>query len=115
MWCTSWRVVAARVITPLLGLLAFEHTDLPRLSITTSHPHGYLWKRDTVDRWLGDAPAVGVDDDFTSLDHQWAVECSARVAPTQLIRPNPRVGLLPEHIAAALGWLAQSGAPRTAA
>lgn len=48
-WCTSWRQDAPRLIGPLLGLPAFPHLDLPRLPITTSHPNGYLWKRDYVD------------------------------------------------------------------
>ncbi|MDH6125787.1 hypothetical protein [Kitasatospora sp. GP82] len=40
------------------------------LPITTSHPDGYLWKRNHVADWLATAPAVWIDDDFTPLDHQ---------------------------------------------
>lgn len=65
VWCTSWRIDAPRQIGPLLELPTFEHIELPRLPITTSHPDGYLWKRDHVERWLADAPAVWIDDDFT--------------------------------------------------
>ncbi|OXY87467.1 hypothetical protein BEK98_43855 [Streptomyces diastatochromogenes] len=36
----------------------FPHIDLPRPHITTSHPNGYLWKRDRVDAWLAGAPVV---------------------------------------------------------
>lgn len=59
VWCTSWREDATTIIGALLGLPRFPHLDLPRARITTSHPDGYLWKRDYVDRWLGSAPQSG--------------------------------------------------------
>jgi hypothetical protein len=68
VWCTSWRQDAATAIGPLLGLSDLPYADLPRPQITASHPNGYLWKRDHVDAWLADAPAVWIDDDFTGLD-----------------------------------------------
>ncbi|MEV6973268.1 HAD domain-containing protein [Kitasatospora sp. NPDC093806] len=103
-WCTSWRADAPRVIAPLLGLSDFEHIELPRLPITTSHPAGYLWKRDHVADWLGDAPAIWIDDDFTGLDHLWAAKRSDSGCPTLLIQPDPYVGLQDPHITAALEW-----------
>lgn len=104
VWCTSWRQDAAALIGPLLGLPALPYVDLPRPQITTSHPNGYLWKRDHVDIWLGDAPAVWIDDDFTSLDHAWAAERTARGAATLLIQPDPRAGLQPGNLAEARAW-----------
>jgi hypothetical protein len=104
VWCTSWRVDAPGVIGPLIGLPYFEHIELPRFPITTSHPDGYLWKRDHVDAWLGRASAVWIDDDFTSLDHRWAADRSAAGYPTLLVQPDPCVGLQPEHILRALEW-----------
>src|SRR5882757_4734287 len=61
VWCTSWRLDAPGVIGPLLGLPGFEHIELPRVPITTSHPEGYLWKRDHIDAWRGqvDGRAIG--------------------------------------------------------
>ncbi|WP_338682667.1 HAD domain-containing protein [Streptomyces acidiscabies] len=106
VWCTSWRQDAATFIGPLLGLPRLPHIDLPRPRITTSHPNGYLWKRDHVDTWLGDAPAVWIDDDFTSLDHDWATERTAKGPSTLLVQPDPRAGLQAEHLAAALEWAA---------
>ncbi len=84
---------------PLLGLPTLPYVDLPRPQITTSHPpNGYLWKRDHVDAWLGDAPpVVWIDDDFTGLDHEWAAERSARGVATLLVQPDPHLGLQPEH------------------
>ncbi|GAA1649161.1 HAD domain-containing protein [Actinoplanes couchii] len=106
VWCTSWRIDASHQIGPLIGLPAFEHIELPRLPITTSHPDGYLWKRDHVEPWLADAPAVWIDDDFTTLDHQWANNRTTRGAATLLIEPDPYQGLRPEHIQSALTWAA---------
>ena len=115
VWCTSWRGDAPHLIGPLLGLSAFEHIELPRLPITTSHPDGYLWKRDHVDHWLGTAPAAWIDDDFTELDHQWATDRSAAGYPTLLIEPDPHAGLRPDHIMTALQWAVGLAATRDAA
>ncbi|MGW2937136.1 HAD domain-containing protein [Streptomyces sp. NPDC001156] len=104
VWCTSWRQDATTLIGPLLGLPPFPHIDLPRPQITTSHPHGYLWKRDHIAAWLGDAPALWIDDDFTSLDHAWATERSSRGPATLLIQPDPHIGLQPEHLAQVVEW-----------
>ncbi|WP_411142987.1 HAD domain-containing protein [Streptomyces sp. x-80] len=115
VWCTSWRQDAATLIGPLLDLPTWPYVDLPRPQITTSHPNGYLWKRDHVDAWLGDAPAVWIDDDFTGLDHDWAAERTTCGAATLLIQPDPRAGLRAEHLAEARAWARRLLAVRTAA
>ncbi|MEV5709715.1 HAD domain-containing protein [Actinoallomurus sp. NPDC052274] len=107
VWCTSWRQDAAGLIGPLLGLPPFPYLELPRPQITTSHPNGYLWKRDHVDAWLADAPAVWIDDDFTAADHDWALHRTEAGSPTLLIQPDPFAGLLPEHLLRALTWAAR--------
>ncbi|MDT0412684.1 MULTISPECIES: HAD domain-containing protein [Streptomyces] len=104
VWCTSWRQDAATLIGPLLGLPDLPYVDLPRLQLTTSHPDGYLWKRDHIDAWLGDALTVWIDDDFSSLDFAWAAERTARGAATLLIEPDPYVGLQPRHLTEATSW-----------
>ncbi|QCX79882.1 hypothetical protein C9F11_31475 [Streptomyces sp. YIM 121038] len=112
-WCTSWRRDATALIGPLLGLPPLPYVDLPRPQITTSHPNGYLWKRDYVDTWLGDAPAVWIDDDFTGLDHAWSEARTARGSATLLIQPDHHVGLKVEHLAqvtAWAAWMAEHGA-----
>ncbi|MFI1307611.1 HAD domain-containing protein [Streptomyces sioyaensis] len=114
VWCTSWRQDATTLIGPLLGLPSLPHVDLPHPQITTSHPNGYLWKRDHVDAWLGDAPAAWIDDDFTSLDHTWAAERTAHGAATLLIQPDPRTGLQAEHLAEARTWAGRLLTARTA-
>ncbi|MGW2029206.1 hypothetical protein [Streptomyces sp. NPDC001356] len=112
IWCTSWRQDATTLIGPLLDLPPLPHVDLPRPDITTSHPNGYLWKRDHVDAWLGDEPAVWIDDDFTGLDHEWSAERVARGLPTLLIQPNPRVGIEPQHLAEISAWATEVSALR---
>ncbi|MFD4833660.1 HAD domain-containing protein [Streptomyces uncialis] len=114
VWCTSWRQDATTLIGPLLGLPPLPHIDLPRPRITTSHPNGYLWKRDHVDTWLGDAPAVWIDDDFTALDHDWATERTAREAETLLVQTDPHIGLKPEHLTQATTWAARISTVRAA-
>ncbi|MEV6265361.1 HAD domain-containing protein [Streptomyces sp. NPDC051784] len=107
VWCTSWRRDATTIIGPLLGLPDFPYLNLPRPQITTSHPDGYLWKRDHVDVWLVDAPAVWIDDDFTDLDHAWAAERTTGGAPTLLVQPDPYLGLQPEHLTEVTNWVSQ--------
>ncbi|WP_455354037.1 HAD domain-containing protein [Streptomyces sp. SYSU K217416] len=104
VWCTSWRQDAAALIGPILGLPALPHVDLPHPQITTSHPNGYLWKRDRVDAWLGDATVVWIDDDFTNLDHAWAAERTAMGTATFLVQPDPHHGLQPEHLTEVASW-----------
>ncbi|WP_030617696.1 HAD domain-containing protein [Streptomyces sclerotialus] len=115
VWCTSWRQDAATMIGPLLGLPPLPYVDLPRPQITTSHPNGYLWKRDYVDGWLGDAPVAWIDDDFTGLDHTWAAERTAGGLTTLLVQPDPHVGLLLEHVTQVTTWAAQLRSARTGA
>lgn len=112
VWCTSWRQDATTLIGPLLGLPNMPYVELPRPQITTSHPNGYLWKRDHVDIWLGDAPVIWIDDDFTGLDHIWATERTARGQATALVQPDPRVGLRAEHLVEALAWAARFSVTR---
>lgn len=114
VWCTSWRQDATTLIGPLLDLPPLPHVDLPHPQITTSHPNGYLWKRDHVDAWLGDAPAVWIDDDFTGLDHEWAAERTAGGAATLLVQPDSHLGLRPEHLTEVMTWLGRLPALRAA-
>lgn len=110
IWCTSWRRDATTLIGPLLGLPALPYVDLPCPQITTSHPNGYLWKRDYVETWLGDAPAAWIDDDFTGLDHAWATERTAHGSATLLVQPDHHVGLQTESLAQIIRWVAQLSA-----
>jgi hypothetical protein len=94
LWCSSWRGDSAPLIGSRLGLASWGCIDLPRLPLTTSHPNGYLWKRDTVAELVSNGqPLVWIDDDFTDLDHAWAADRTATGAATLLIEPDPYHGL----------------------
>lgn len=100
LWCSSWRADSAPLIGDPLGLPRWAHVDLPRLPLTTSHPDGYLWKRDAVEPFVNDGrPLIWIDDDFTPADHAWAEQRTASGAPTLLIQPDPYVGLQPADLA----------------
>ena len=104
VWCTSWRGDASRLIGSRLGLPPWPHVSLPRLTLKTSHPHGYLWKRDHVSAHARSAPFAWIDDDFAAADHDWAARRTGAGAATLLIQPEHRVGLLPQHLHAIRMW-----------
>lgn len=85
VWASSWQADADTLIGPKLGLPPLGFVPLGRPNISTSHPCGYLWKRDPVSAWLGDRPAAWIDDDFTRLDHGWAARRNAAGIPTLLV------------------------------
>ena len=109
VWCTSWRADAALLIGPRLGLLPWPHVDLPYASLNTSHPNGYLWKRDHVDAYAHQQPFAWIDDDFTSADHEWATTRGAAGYPTLLIQPDPYVGLRAHHGETIRRWVSSPG------
>lgn len=99
LWCSSWRADSAYLIGNRLGLPTWGHLDLPYLPITTSHPNGYLWKRDTVADFVSDGqPLIWIDDDFAPVDHTWARQRTEAGAETLLIQPDPYVGLRPADL-----------------
>lgn len=114
VWCSSWRADASGLIGSRLGLPAWPHVPLPRLPLTTSHPDGYLWKRDHVAIHAAGAPFAWIDDDFTDVDHAWAEARTAAGHPTLLVQPEHCVGILPEHLHAVRAWAAAGNLRRSA-
>ena len=105
VWCTSWRADASRLIGHRLGLSPWPHVELPNLALTTSHPDGYLWKRDYVAAHAGGQPLAWIDDDFARpTDHDWATARTAAGHPTLLIQPDPHQGIQPEHTERVRRW-----------
>lgn len=114
VWCTSWRSDASRLIGHRLGLPHWPHVRLPHLPITSSHPDGYLWKRDQVAVYAEGHALAWIDDDFTAADHDWAHARTASGHPTLLIQPDPRKGIQPAHAEAISRWAAALALPRSA-
>lgn len=105
VWCTSWRGDAARLIGHRLGLPSWPHVRLPYLPLTTSHPDGYLWKRDYVAFHANGRPLAWIDDDFARpADHDWAIARTAAGHPTLLIQPDPHLGIQAEHAERIRRW-----------
>jgi hypothetical protein len=111
IWASSWQADADTIIGPKLGIPPLGFVPLGRPNITTSHPRGYLWKRDPVEAWLAGRPAVWIDDDFTHLDHSWAAARNTAGIPTLLVQPNPRIGLRREDILTVRAWLMNVESP----
>ena len=109
VWCTTWRSGAAPQIGSRLGLPLWPSVALPDPPTDTSHPNGYLWKRDALAAHAAHAPFAWIDDDFTSADHAWAAERDLRV-PTLLVETDPHTGLLPEHLDAVRAWASSAEA-----
>jgi hypothetical protein len=114
VWCSSWRGDASRLIGSRLGLPRWPHVPLPRLPLTTSHPNGYLWKRDHAVAYAAGAPLAWIDDDFTAADHAWAAGRSGAGHPTLLVQPEHRVGILPKHLHAIRMWTTADGLRQSA-
>lgn len=110
LWCSSWRADSSTIIGRRLGLPTWGHMDLPVLPITSSHPNGYLWKRDTVADAVSDQPLIWIDDDFTPADHAWAHQRTASGAATLLIQPDPYAELRPGDLEPLARWI---GLPQT--
>ncbi|TDC77413.1 HAD domain-containing protein [Streptomyces hainanensis] len=104
VWCTSWRHDAARLIAPRLGLPDWPHVPLPHRQLTTSHPDGYLWKRDHLAEHAAGTPFAWIDDDFTAADHAWATARTSGGRPTLLLQPRHHVGIRPQHLEAVRVW-----------
>jgi hypothetical protein len=90
VWATSWEDDANAAIAPLLGL-----PSLPVIALGDVEQAG-TWKLAAVARFVADRPVAWIDDALGDDALDWA---ESRVAPTLLVRTDPRVGLLPNHVA----------------
>ncbi|MEU8310448.1 HAD domain-containing protein [Actinomadura sp. NPDC048955] len=103
VWCTSWEHAAAQHIAPVLGL--------PEMAVVEVGPmggavfDGRSAKADAVNCWLGNRPAVWLDDVHGVGDHQWARDRNEDCDPTLLVTVNPTQGFIRPHVDVILQWL----------
>lgn len=88
-WATSWEADANRVIGPRIGLPPLPHIELRDVDQPGT------WKLGAVRRFVGDRAAAWIDDDLGLDVEEWAMQ---RQAPTFLVRTDPRIGFLREHV-----------------
>ena len=102
VWCTGWEERAEEHLPRVLGLPG----GWPHLSFGTG-PGAQTrhWKLDAIESHAGpDRPLAWIDDAFDAGCDAWAAE---RTAPTLLVRTEPAIGLLPEHVSAMERWARQ--------
>ena len=99
VWCTGWEERAEEHLPRVLGLPG----GWPHLSFGTgpgAQPRH--WKLDAIESHAGpDRPLAWIDDAFDAGCDAWAAE---RRAPTLLVRTEPAIGLLPEHVSVLEQW-----------
>jgi hypothetical protein len=100
VWCSGWEEKADEYLPLALGLprglrhLTFSPAD-------GSRPARH-WKLDAIEAHAGpDRPLAWIDDQFDDTCHRWA---QARAAPTELVAPDPALGLTAAHAAHLQLW-----------
>ena len=112
-WATTWNENANHDVGPALGL----SRPLPVLPIDRALagpvPAGTNWKTPSVVAGVGDRPCAWIDDWIGPPEQQWAEDRILAGIPTLLIRTDPGVGLLPEHVDRVRSWARRTAAPAT--
>lgn len=91
VWATTWEDQANTLIGPILGL-----PKLPVIHFDFAASKDHKWP--DIDRFIGDRPAIWLEDDARVGDNAWAQRRNLKI-PTRIIKTNPGSGLLPEHLA----------------
>lgn len=105
VWATGWEQDAPRLLGGLLGIPPFpvlEFTDRPRYDRSFS-------KVPDVRKLVMDRPVAWVDDDLEPEAAIWAAD---RAAPTLLVQPSTRTGLLMKHVNELIAFAAEQGRNR---
>lgn len=111
-WATTWCDDANRIIGPLIGLP--ELPVIPLEQPTRTSPAGQIWKRATVEQYVGDRAFAWLDDDFETDDLLWAKERTAARHATLLLHINPAVGIAQEDVDQVAAWSAALGSELSA-
>jgi hypothetical protein len=95
VWATGWESEANRLIVPVLGLTEYPVIPFP------DKPFDPRLKVPAIAEFIGDRPAVWIDDMHTDDGRAWA---AARDVPTLLIDVDPAIGLTRPAVDEALAW-----------
>ena len=102
VWCTGWEERAEEHLPRLLDLPGgWPHLRFGEpVEKATRH-----WKLSAIEAHARpEEPVAWVDDEHDATCEAWAAE---RPGPTLLVRTEPSVGLLPEHVTLLESWAAR--------
>lgn len=103
VWASSWMRDGAEAFGPLVGLPA----DLPFLRFDPDVDRdAATYKLPVVERFARNRPVAWVDDELGEDVAAWA---DSRQHPTLLVQPDPRIGLVDDHVVALLAFAARVG------
>lgn len=98
VWASSWMRDGAEALGPLIGLA----DDLPFLRFDPDADRNLgTYKLAVVRRFVRDRAFAWIDDELGDDVIVWAEN---REQPTLLVHPDPRIGLVDEHVAALLAF-----------
>jgi HAD domain in Swiss Army Knife RNA repair proteins len=89
VWATTWEEFANDLIAPRIGI-----SPLPMIAFPGERV-GSTWKLPAVSEYVGDRPFAWLEDDLYDDVYAWA---EARTQPTLLVKTDPAVGLIEDHI-----------------
>jgi hypothetical protein len=95
VWASAWGSVANRLLAPILGLPEFPWVPFPPT------PFPPFTKVPSIAEYVDERAVAWVDDGMGPDAWAWASE---RQAPTLLVRVDPAVGFVLEHVAALNAW-----------
>lgn len=106
VWTTMWDEDANTELAPLLGLPSLPcipcHQDRFRVAMWQDAP--LHCKVPCIVEHVDDRPFAWIDDEIGRHDLLWAARRDDEIAPTMLLKIDPRMGLLEHHVNKLIGW-----------
>lgn len=111
IWATMWDAEANTELAPRLGL-----PHLPYIPCWDAQDVYVEWnghrlhtKVPCIEKLVEDWPFAWIDDTLTRGDLLWAEWRERNLAPTHLLKIDPRMGLLEHHVNKLIGWAKEVG------
>lgn len=106
VWCTMWDERANSDLAPRLGI-----AELPYIPCWDNSDQRMEWKGRRlyskvacIEAHLKDRAFAWIDDEIYSGELAWAEHRDNEIAPTLLLKIDPRMGLLEHHVNKLVGW-----------